>query len=268
MPTNPTLTTYGGSVGPYTGSTLDTNLANIAAAIANANNYSNFLTDTGAANAYVVAFGAGITISLVAGLAVQFVASNLNTTASTLTVNGGATKSIVHKDGSATKPGEIPAGGVVSVIYDGAAWQMQNVFSDPASSADLIAGTSATKYVTPSAVTTAFAFSATFLSSAITVSAGGISTQAHGLGRVPSLIQKTLVCLSDEFGYVAGQHVAFDSEYFDGTNSMGVTVIFDATNINVVFGSYTTPLILIRQDTGVACRLTNARWNLYVRVWA
>jgi hypothetical protein len=48
---------------------------------------------------------------------------NANTGASTLTYNG-TTKSIVNQEGSALIPGQIPAGSVNAVVYDGTSFQL------------------------------------------------------------------------------------------------------------------------------------------------
>lgn len=94
------------------------------ALIANYNTFSNYLVDTGAANAYVVTLPASTTASLVAGLAIQFKAASDNTTASTLNVNGVGVKNITNYDASALTAGQIKNGGIVSVIYDGTQFKL------------------------------------------------------------------------------------------------------------------------------------------------
>ena len=106
--------------GNVAASTLDVNFA----LISNANTFSTYLTDTGGANAYVVAMPSGQTATLAAGLAVQFKASADNTGASTLNVAGTGVKNIVNFDGTALSAGQIKTGGIVAVQYDGAAYQL------------------------------------------------------------------------------------------------------------------------------------------------
>lgn len=77
--------------------------------------------DTGSANAYVVNFTASFT-SLSDGVMVIFIASNANTGASTLNVNGLGVVNLVNQDGSALVAGEITANRVVQVMYKGGNW--------------------------------------------------------------------------------------------------------------------------------------------------
>ena len=122
------LTQWGSTT---TGSTadLDANFTALKDAVNDFNTYSNYLVDTGAANAYVVTLGANLTASLAAGLLVQFKAANANTGASTINVNGTGITSILNPDGSALAAGQIPANAIVQIMYDGTqylylgAWQ-------------------------------------------------------------------------------------------------------------------------------------------------
>ena len=83
------------------------------------NTFSNFYTDTGAANAYIITVSSPQTVSQAAGLRVQFLAANANTGASTLQINALAAKNIKNLNGTALTNAQIPASSVVDVIYDG-----------------------------------------------------------------------------------------------------------------------------------------------------
>lgn len=83
------------------------------------NTFSNFYTDTGAANAYVITVSSPQTVSQAAGLRVQFIAANANTGASTLQINANAAKNIKNANGTALTTGQIPANSIADVIYDG-----------------------------------------------------------------------------------------------------------------------------------------------------
>jgi hypothetical protein len=111
--------TFGGLSSPVPLNYLDANYTDITDAIASLNTFSNYLVDTGAANAYIVTLGAGLTCSLAAGLTVQFKAANVNTADSTLNVNGTGAKNILNANGAALGPGQIPASAIISVMYDG-----------------------------------------------------------------------------------------------------------------------------------------------------
>ena len=94
------------------------------ALISNYNTFSNYLVDSGAANAYVVTFPAGTTGSLAAGLLINFKAGADNTGASTLAANGMTAKNITNYDATALAAGQIKAGAIVSVIYDGTQFKL------------------------------------------------------------------------------------------------------------------------------------------------
>lgn len=87
----------------------------------------NYAADTGAANAYVVTLTpapSGV-YAITTGSVIRFKAANANTGASTLAVNGG-TATAIKKNGNATAlaSGDITAGQIVTVVYDGTVWQM------------------------------------------------------------------------------------------------------------------------------------------------
>lgn len=81
--------------------------------------FGNYYTDTGAANAYAITVSAPQTVALAAGLPVQVKATNANTGASTLQINALAAKNILSPNGLALRAGMIPAGGLITVMYDG-----------------------------------------------------------------------------------------------------------------------------------------------------
>lgn len=85
-----------------------------------------YAADTGAANVYVVSQTPAPT--LVAGSVVQFKATNANTGASTLALNGGSATAITKNGTTALSGGEIAAGQIVEVIYDGTVFQLQGNF--------------------------------------------------------------------------------------------------------------------------------------------
>lgn len=82
--------------------------------------------DTGSANAYVVATPNPAVASLTAGVGVSFVAANANSGTSTLDVSSLGAVTIVHPDGTNLIPGDIVAGQMTIVQYDGALFQLIN----------------------------------------------------------------------------------------------------------------------------------------------
>ena len=80
-------------------------------------------TDTGTANAYVIALSPAIT-AYAAGQRVSFKAANASTTAATLTVNTLGTMAIKKKNDQDIASGYIESGSIVTVVYDGTSFQM------------------------------------------------------------------------------------------------------------------------------------------------
>ena len=109
-------------------SQLDTNFTTVTNALNDLNNYSNFVQDTGTANAVVCNYPAGITTTVIdTGCEITFEANNANTGATTLLVQVNsvtilAATAIKNEDGSALSGAEFRAGGIYSVIYDGTYW--------------------------------------------------------------------------------------------------------------------------------------------------
>lgn len=86
----------------------------------------DYAADTGAANAYAIALTPALT-EHITGMPICFKATNANTGASTLNVNGLGAVSIKRLDGSALQAGDIPAGAVICVVYDGTNYQLLTV---------------------------------------------------------------------------------------------------------------------------------------------
>lgn len=109
-------------------SQLDTNFTTVTNALNDLNNYSNFVQDTGTANAIVCNYPAGITTTVIdTGCEITFEANNANTGATTLLVQVNsvtilAATAIKNEDGSALTGAEFRVGGIYSVIYDGTNW--------------------------------------------------------------------------------------------------------------------------------------------------
>ena len=81
-----------------------------------------YAADTGAANAYVVALSPAPTLA--AGSQVVFKATAANTGASTLAVNGGSAIAIKKLATAALTGGEILAGQMVRLYFDGTNFQL------------------------------------------------------------------------------------------------------------------------------------------------
>lgn len=81
-----------------------------------------YAADSGAANAYAVTLSP--TPTIVAGSVVVFKATNANTGASTLAVNGGTATAIKKSGSTALASGDIVSSQIVQVVYDGTNFQL------------------------------------------------------------------------------------------------------------------------------------------------
>lgn len=111
-------------------SQLDADFASIITNLNDLALYSNYIADTGSANAVVLNYPSGITTTqLTTGLTLTFKANLENTGATTLTVQVnsitiGAAAAIVSEDGSALSGGELRANGIYTVVYNGGTWTL------------------------------------------------------------------------------------------------------------------------------------------------
>lgn len=136
-----------------------------------------------------------------------------------------------------------------------------------ASNAEAIAGVENTHFMSAlrtaqaiAALTTVPAFTKSFVSSGQTITAAGALTLAHGLGTTPTLLAATLVNTTAELGYSIGDKFAL-------FNSNVLSIVPDATNLNIRFGSV-GPFAIPHKTTGVATTITNADWNIVFSAWA
>lgn len=100
-----------------------------------------------------------------------------------------------------------------------------------------------------------------FMSTDQTITSGGALTLAHSLGAIPHHVHVYLVCQTAEFGYTAGDLLLVGTS--PTGNNQGISIVPDATNINVRYGSSGSGVFSInRKDTGGSANATNANWNL------
>lgn len=129
-------------------------------------------------------------------------------------------------------------------------------------------GTDTVKYATANAINDAFGFSAYFQSADQTITSAGALTIAHGLVRKPILMFGILKCTTAELNYSLNDEVAIAFGATDGATNIGVSVVPDATNLNIRFGAAAVPFIVNNKTTGVPAFITLANWRLVLRAWA
>ncbi len=86
-----------------------------------------YIADTGAANAYVATTATPTLTALQTGFTISFKAANANTGSSTLNVNSLGAKTIYKNKNQTLQTGDILAGQMVTVKYDGTNFQLGNV---------------------------------------------------------------------------------------------------------------------------------------------
>ena len=137
-------------------------VANLAAAVKAAGASGNFIADTGTVNALVGTSSPAPT-ALTAGMQVAIQIANTNTGAVTFNYAGLGVKNVLS-EGNAVKAGQMVAGQIYLLMYDGTQWELLSVGVDvPASTAqagivllaansDVATGTDTAKAVTAQGV--------------------------------------------------------------------------------------------------------------------
>lgn len=109
-------------------SQLDSDFSTLVGYLNDLNNYSNYVADTGTANAIVLNYPSGITTTVIAtGTWLQFLAANANTGSATITVQVNSSSilsatTILNEDSTVLTANDILAGGIYSVTYNGTNW--------------------------------------------------------------------------------------------------------------------------------------------------
>lgn len=104
-----------------------------------------------------------------------------------------------------------------------------------------------------------------FISADQTITSGGELTLPHGLSTVPFMVQAYLICQTADFGFSRGDIVLANLESNDETQNYGASIVVDATNIYIRFGTQAKfTFIATRKDSGQSTNLTNANWNFRV----
>ena len=120
----PNQNTFANVSPPWNLSQLDANFTATFAAINDLGTYANYLVDTGAVNALVVTPAVGVTVTLAAGLWIDILIANTNTsTTPTLNVGSTGAKTIVDNLANAISAGVLVQGVITRFIYDGSNWR-------------------------------------------------------------------------------------------------------------------------------------------------
>jgi hypothetical protein len=133
--------TFQTQAGPIPLSELDTDFLTAANAINDFATYSNYLADTsGAANQITVTIPVGTTFSYSAGVALQVLLANTNTsTAVQINVSGIGNKAVQNIDGSVPAVGQLVVGMILQLQYNGTVFLLTGAASKPGSIAPFTA---------------------------------------------------------------------------------------------------------------------------------
>jgi hypothetical protein len=94
---------------------------------------------------------------------------------------------------------------------------------------------------------------------------GATLTNAHGLFKVPEILDVFLVCNTAEFGYSVGDRVLIDQTGgFDGASQNNVTVLKDATNITVIKPAAGSGYRIRHKTLRTTAVVTVASWDIDV----
>lgn len=117
---------FTGQSPPWSLTQLDANFSAIQTAINDTLTYSNYFVDqSGVVNSVIVSIPTTLAVALTAGTVLQVKIANTNTGAATITINALVAQSIVSANGGAALlPGQLVAGGIVELLYDGAKFQL------------------------------------------------------------------------------------------------------------------------------------------------
>lgn len=110
-----------------------------------------------------------------------------------------------------------------------------------------------------------------YTSPAQTITSGGALTLAHGLGAIPTLFELRLKCVNGAGanGYALNEEVVvpFGVTSISTQDNYGVSVVPDATNLNIRYGSRAQAFILLNKATGATDTPTNTDFNAIFRAW-
>lgn len=91
---------------------------------------------------------------------------------------------------------------------------------------------------------------------------------AHGLGRIPKLVQMILRCKTTEFGYAVGDEVMVTHSEDQGGGFRGVSLYVNSTNVG--FALAAGGFSMVRRDAGSVGNsviITNGNWKAVLRAW-
>ena len=231
-----------------------------------------YAVDIGVANAYSVALpGISITsLDQLLGQEIIFKATAANTGASTLVVNGLAAKAITKQGATALSAADIQTGGLVSVAYDGAQFQMTSFVAAPSLPSVGAVGTKLYPYsITVDAQgRVTGAAPGLYTSAAVALPAkGSAQTFTHGLGRTPIGVRAVLVMgATPEAGFAEGDELELWSVYGGPVPDEPTTFSVCANGTSITVARLNDSEYVTGKN-GSQFTFTGSLWTLKVYAW-
>jgi hypothetical protein len=230
-------------------------------AVSNATNdlatYSNYVTDTGVADAYIANYPANIvTTTVTAGLRLQFKAANANTGASTLQVQVNSVSigsgSIRLTDGTAIAANTIVANAIVDVQYDGTNFQL---LSDSSGGKEVITDLTVSGNLAVTGTTN--------LTGVLTANVANITTSTITTGNITTanITTANVTTMSGTTSYTGTQT-------FTGSTTAIAAVFQDAAEVTTISATAATGTINYDVTTQSVLYYTSnasANWTVNVR---
>jgi hypothetical protein len=199
------------------------------------------------------------------GVSYVFVGSIVNTGASTLSVDGLAVKAITKFGTVPLVAGDIRAGQVCVVVYDGTRFQLLNPGNvGPSNFSPGIDRQFLRTNATPATVWESGYFTAEVDWVAVPA-AGAKVTFSHGLGMDPLSWSIGLVCSDaggdngySKFDYVPASAII----YSDGDNEAAMGCYSNATEIGFIRYSIAASLLICNKTTGVYTAIDTGKWKV------
>jgi hypothetical protein len=165
-----------------------------------------------------------------AGMRVAFKPDTVSAGGESINVNGLGAKAL-QAQGAAIVANQLRAGQVVSCVYDGTQFQVENGIGQ-------------------------------FATAETAIATGTPINAAHGLGVTPSMVRFVLRCKTAELGYLVGDEVDVGVFWFQsgGFSYPGYAPGANATNIFVSCAQTVTGVM--RKDTQVPGNITAANWKI------
>ncbi|MDA0780758.1 MAG: hypothetical protein PQ612_06455 [Rickettsiales bacterium] len=139
--------------------------------------------------------------------------------------------------------------------------------SEIASVAEVNAGLDGQRIVTPAGLLFGMGICDIYQSGEITMTPGSLSTNAHGFGRTPKIIQLSAICKTVEDGWSIGDEFLIHPTSPNGSSSRRPGVYSDASNIYLRFPNSSPVLQYMNKGSGAFVDLTDANWRIKINAW-